>query len=318
MSIELKTKNNILAVLIGVLLISVSILIFGLVYENNLPKIVEEINNSSIGAILTAIITVFLLSQQSQSEEIKDRNSKIFEKKLEIYGHFMEELQEFIINLNTLDDSSSHGKSVKKLIFQLAEIKMHTHSSSITMVFNHINNIYDVIGNGSSDENNNDVKYYNEITKILFDIVKVFQQELYGKNLGEDDHVNLEIISQKIISNASNISTKDLTKYLYKETKYGKSRLVLAIVKDYVNSHQGIGFDELRKVFPNRIQGSMNVFTTLDESKKIKGIRHFQNTDDVIHLSDSSIAVCNQWGLKNITAFINHVRELGYDVQSVK
>ena len=47
--------------------ISVSIFVFNAIYQGSVPKIVEEINNSSIGAILTAIITVLLLLDRINS-----------------------------------------------------------------------------------------------------------------------------------------------------------------------------------------------------------------------------------------------------------
>ena len=62
------------------------------IYQNELPKIVEEINNSAIGAIFTAIVTVFLLQGQTASEEDKERNVKVFEKKSELFNNFIEEL----------------------------------------------------------------------------------------------------------------------------------------------------------------------------------------------------------------------------------
>ena len=66
-------NKKLISVLTVLAVISISLLVFGMVYQNQLPKIVEEINNSSIGAILTAIITVLLLSQQSSTEEIKEK-----------------------------------------------------------------------------------------------------------------------------------------------------------------------------------------------------------------------------------------------------
>ncbi|MDO4625960.1 MAG: hypothetical protein Q4A81_01400 [Pasteurellaceae bacterium] len=60
--------------------LSISLFIFDTIYQGSLPKIVEEINNSSIGAILTAIVTVLLLSKQSSSEEIKERNVRVLRK----------------------------------------------------------------------------------------------------------------------------------------------------------------------------------------------------------------------------------------------
>ena len=58
---------------LGILLsISLSLFVLDKVYEDALPKIIEEINNGAIGAILTAIVTVFLLQGQTATEEERD------------------------------------------------------------------------------------------------------------------------------------------------------------------------------------------------------------------------------------------------------
>jgi hypothetical protein len=65
--------------------ISLSILIIGQVYNSAIPKLVEEINNSSIGAILTALVTVILLKGQTVNELERDKDVKIFEEKITVY-----------------------------------------------------------------------------------------------------------------------------------------------------------------------------------------------------------------------------------------
>ena len=85
-------NKKLLSTLTIIAVISFSLLVFGMVYENTLPKIVEEVNNASIGAILGAIVTVLLLSQQTASEELKERNVSVFEKKSQVYNEFMNEL----------------------------------------------------------------------------------------------------------------------------------------------------------------------------------------------------------------------------------
>ena len=74
------------------LFISLSILIIGQVYNSAIPKLVEEINNSSIGAILTALVTVLLLKGQTVNELERDKDVKIFEEKIKVYSEFIEKL----------------------------------------------------------------------------------------------------------------------------------------------------------------------------------------------------------------------------------
>ena len=82
---------------LGILLsISLSLFVLDKVYEDTLPKIIEEINNGAIGAILTAIVTVFLLQGQTATEEERDKNLTVFEKKQEVYHQFLEKLKDIV------------------------------------------------------------------------------------------------------------------------------------------------------------------------------------------------------------------------------
>ena len=58
----------------------------------------HELASGAIGAILTVIVTMFLLEKQTGSEEIKAKNSKVFEKKLEIYDEFLKLLHKIILD----------------------------------------------------------------------------------------------------------------------------------------------------------------------------------------------------------------------------
>lgn len=114
---------------------------------------------------------------------------------------------------------------------------------------------------------------------------------------------------------------KDYTKYLFNVTVYTKNRLVLAIVRSYVESNPEISYAELKKVFPDELQGrgSYGVFNSLNDAEKIfadSGYkRHFIQPDEVIKLKDETIAVCNQWGVRNIDNFINKAKNLGFKIK---
>lgn len=78
-----------------------------------------------------------------------------------------------------------------------------------------------------------------------------------------------------------------------------------------------ISFSELEKQFPKRIQGSKGVFSTDQETNETyirKSRRNFIKPDELITLSDSTIAVSTEWGIKNIGEFIKNVEGLGYKI----
>lgn len=321
MSIHKKNLNLLVTVLSGLFLLSITVMVFNTIYQGAMPKIVEEINNSSIGAILTAIITVFLLSQQSKSEEVKERNSKIFEKKLEIYESFLKGIEDLIQD-DTITNATKPIDSkdeIKTLIFQLANIKMHTKTDNISKIFSDVSEIITIL---KQDSNNKDASRlnYNELTGHVFNIVNTFQNELYDSQLGFDkENLDVNSMIESITTNIIDNMGKDFSKYQFKGQKLGKGRLVLEVIKDYVKSMPAIEFNELIKVFPNELQGNINTIERLKDAEdrytKSKYKRHYLNESEIIELKDGPIAVCSQWGIGNIDNFIKQCKNLNIDIK---
>lgn len=111
----------------------------------------------------------------------------------------------------------------------------------------------------------------------------------------------------------------DRSKYKFKNSpRLGKGRLVLNIIKDYVQQNPMISFSELKSKFPDKIQGSHGVFHTYSSALEIKERsghkRHFLGEDEKIILADQEIAVSTQWGVRNIDNFIENASKYGYKV----
>lgn len=129
---------------------------------------------------------------------------------------------------------------------------------------------------------------------------------------GEDNQVY--VITDTIFNNKSR--NFDKTKFIYNGQKYNKGRLVLQVMNDYVADHETKNHSELRRDFPDNLQGSSGVFVTKEEAVKKYEItsykRYFIKDDELIKLGDGNvIAVTTQWGKGNIYKFINRTKELG-------
>ncbi len=111
-------------------------------------------------------------------------------------------------------------------------------------------------------------------------------------------------------------SGRDISKYIYNGKEYGKGRCVLAVIKDYVDSHPNITYEELEKVFPQSLQGR-ETFTTeeIAKAKSSVRVRNFIRPEDIIVLKDARIAVSSGWGLDNFTRFIEHCKKLGIEIK---
>lgn len=116
---------------------------------------------------------------------------------------------------------------------------------------------------------------------------------------------------------------KDFSKYLFEGKRYGKSRLVLAVVTRFVEDNHPMSFDALESAFPANLQGSLGVVKLIDTvSEKYKGVggvkRYFIADGEIIHLpSGEDVIVCTQWGA-NLVSFIDHVKEkYGYKIEKL-
>ena len=115
---------------------------------------------------------------------------------------------------------------------------------------------------------------------------------------------------------------KDFSKYVFEGNTYGKSRLVLAVVKKYVEDHHPATFDELEEAFPSSIQGSLGVARRIgdvsDKYKGIGGVKRYFVDDTICLASGEQVIVCTQFGAPNTEKFVEHaVNELGYKISKI-
>lgn len=113
---------------------------------------------------------------------------------------------------------------------------------------------------------------------------------------------------------------QDRSKYSFSGNTYGKGRLVLAVLQHHVESHPDITFSELMRDFPKYCQGPSGVFVTSEEAANIHRTtgrkRHFLKPNELVTISDSTIAISSQWGIGNINNFISRAEELKYKIVS--
>jgi hypothetical protein len=158
-------NKKLLSTLTIIAVISISLLVFGMVYENTLPKIVEEINNASIGAILGAIVTVLLLSQQSASEESKERNVKVFEKKSEKYEEFINKIWE------VWDDRKIDLLELSEVVKLLSkDIMLYAKEKTVENIIDSLNKISEFTSNDIIKQKDKETK--EVIQKQVYNIVK--------------------------------------------------------------------------------------------------------------------------------------------------
>ena len=174
-----KRRSTVILVVIGVfLLISVFCLvpiIFG-IYDN--MSLWPNFYGALMGVILTAVTTVVLLLGQTSSEEEKERNTKVFEEKINVYKEFLQ------IFCKIIEDGKIDKTNKIQLQFQLSYIAMHTKSKHIKQISSQVKTIVLKI---------TDDKIENYMPQ-LFTIVQSFREELYGdkSKLSQTDIKNID------------------------------------------------------------------------------------------------------------------------------
>ena len=145
----------------------------------------------------------------------------------------------------------------------------------------------------------------SEVIDLLLD--KVEGVDLAGK----DDK------DAKPVPKSSN--GRDLTKYEFQGSIYSKSKLVHAVVKQYVHDNPLITYEELEKVFPPELQAfSMPVIMEWNEAVGKYGNktpkRFYLKENMKIEIEDGYVAVCTQWGVENVHNFINQANLLNLTI----
>lgn len=165
-----------------------------------------QILSALAGAVVAAIITLFLLLGQTSSEEKKERNTKVFEERLRIYQDFLHKL------CDVVKDKKIEPEEEIELEFQVAYIAMHTSSDSIETISNQVKDIIVRIKKG--DDNG------NEMLRQLFTISDTFYKELYGKDNDFDKDSR-----ENTIGNFASIMVAEKDIDLYQNTYSIKHRI---------------------------------------------------------------------------------------------
>jgi hypothetical protein len=165
-----------------------------------------------------------------------------------------------------------------------------------------------------------------DIAQNEIDLVETICKTMGGKIVTDEVKLEVEIETEEaneeddILQSQYHSGKRDTIQYIFKGKTYGKGRLVLAVVEEYINNHNNITLGELHKLFPKEIQGSFFVVDLLEKAMEIVDRthrkRHFINNS--IELSNGDkIVVTTEWGISNIEKFINKARELGYTIDHV-
>lgn len=152
------------------------------------------------GALVAAIITLFLLKGQTAVEADRKRDSKVFEERLCIYKEFLHKL------CDVVKDQKITPEEEIELQFQVSCIAMHTSSESIKNISVQVKDIIERIKNNDTNK--------KLMLEELFKISDSFNKELYGDKIIKDkDADNEEDSRRDTITNFEILVYSDMNKY---------------------------------------------------------------------------------------------------------
>ena len=125
--------------------------------------------------------------------------------------------------------------------------------------------------------------------------------------------------NQELISKSKQQSqTRDKTKYMFEGKVYPKNRLVLAVIKKYVEQNNPT-YLELNNVFDKSLQGSLKVVELYENANNISDAakRYFMKEEDDLNLQNQKVVVCTQWGIFNIAKFIKLAETLNFNIETI-
>jgi hypothetical protein len=127
-------------------------------------------------AVVTAVITVVLLSGQSAAEEVKERNVKVFEKKSEIFQNYIDTVWKI-----WEDSNVSKEEYLELTTIYYKTLMVYLKKESLKLIGESLLKMGDCIGSESADN-------YFVLRNCIFTIINTLSKEL---SLGGEIDVNL-------------------------------------------------------------------------------------------------------------------------------
>lgn len=147
--------------------------------------------------------------------------------------------------------------------------------------------------------------------ELLLDIEQIIP-------LPEAEEYQVKVREQASAQRAAASSSKDKTRYRFLGKDYNKRQLVLAIVTHYLQTHPDTTFDQLRQIFPDSIRSGYGVVTLLEKAEAKGAKRYFLNEEQLLKtVNGETIAVCNQWGIDNISPILEIAKNQGYQIEEL-
>lgn len=192
--------------------------------STNVSDGIVAIISAFVGVVITVAVTGVLLNTQSETEYLREKNVKQFEKKQETYHDFLEQLGNIITDLTKrslagdVAQSYENIASLENLIFQFGYLRIHMPDDTFIKVMTYTAEIFDVYRKqkfranynkdiveqkkSRSDQVNQGLyKLTQVIAKKLFAIAAILNSDMYGEKANDKINPQIENITIQLLEN---------------------------------------------------------------------------------------------------------------------
>lgn len=150
----------------------------------NVDTLLNRLYGSLIGVVLTAIVTVFLLQGQMQSQEKREKSVKVFEKKQLVYHDFLVHLDRILQDgkLAIPERGSDEPNELIELILQLGYIKLHAQEAHTRAITEQVTKILGILRQEQIQGVDSERTFYKSLAEEIFLLVTIMRRDLYDHN----------------------------------------------------------------------------------------------------------------------------------------
>lgn len=150
----------------------------------NVDTLLNRLYGSLIGVVLTAIVTVFLLQGQTQSQEKREKSVKVFEKKQLVYHDFLVHLDRILQDgkLAIPERGSDEPNELIELILQLGYIKLHAQEAHTRAITEQVTKVLGILRQEQMQGVDSERTFYKSLAEEIFLLVTIMRRDLYDHN----------------------------------------------------------------------------------------------------------------------------------------
>lgn len=193
LTMNLKANLSRIAVIFLTIIFLITAVTFEIFELSSLPG---QFFGTLLGVVITSIITVLLLHGQTKNEESKQRHIMVFEKKQEVFFHFLTQMntilqkEKLTLHLSPDKNLEKEVNNLQDLLFEFGYLQMHTSSATFDKILICVSNL--MIENKKMKQIENKEEkdfetYYKTLSTDFFEIVSLLKQELYDE---APDHID--------------------------------------------------------------------------------------------------------------------------------